>query len=101
MNGRMRGTKHISSNNRNGREFIFIYVRYLLEDTSNAMNFLRTQIVTLKKRYLKNLVIFFQNYFKNIQWYHVALDSIELKIYKPNPPKITRKSPRKYFSCYL
>ena len=49
MDGRMKWAKHISSKNLNGSGFILIYIRYLLEDTSNAMNFLHTQIVTLKR----------------------------------------------------
>ena len=35
----MPGTKYISINNHNGKEFIFNLNRYLTEDTSNTMNF--------------------------------------------------------------
>ena len=52
--GRIRGTKYISCNNLDGREFIFKLNRYLTEDSSNAKNCLRTQIALLNKKSLKN-----------------------------------------------
>ena len=36
-------------------EFLFKLNRYLIEDTPNAMNFIRTQICSLNKRSLKNI----------------------------------------------
>ena len=36
-------------------EFLFKLNRYLIEDTPDAMNFIRTQICSLNKRSLKNI----------------------------------------------
>ena len=53
------------------------------------MDLLRTQIALLNNKYLKNVASFLYDeiirshaIFKYIQCYHVALRSIELKIYK-------------------
>lgn len=48
MYGRMRETKYISSISVSGLGFIFKVNKYLFEDTSNGMNRLRTEIVSLK-----------------------------------------------------
>lgn len=57
-----------------------------------------TPIASLNKKYLKNIAGFLNDeilrltcYYKYIQWYHAALDSIESKIYKPDAPKFKRR----------
>ena len=50
-----RGIKDKGFNQRSGREFLFKLNRYLTEDTSNAMNFIRTQISALNKLSLKDI----------------------------------------------
>ena len=46
--------KYQTVNERSGGEFLFKLNRYLIEDTPNAMNFIRAQICSLNKRSLKN-----------------------------------------------
>lgn len=48
-------TKYISCNNLNGKGFIFNLNEYLIDDTNNAMNTLRTQITSLNKKSLRNI----------------------------------------------
>ena len=104
MHDRMRGTKYISFSNHKGTEFIVKLCRYLIEDTSNAMNFLKS--VSLNKKYLKNIGSFLSEemlrlpfHFTHIQLCHTALDSIESKIYIQEPPKIKRKAPE--YICHV
>ena len=101
MYDRMQRTKHISSNSLHCLKFIFKLNRYLIEDTSNVINFLCTQIVSLNKKYLKNVVNFLSEqilrsscHFRYIRWYHAELDSIESKVCKPEPPEIKWKAPK-------
>ena len=47
------GELNISRNNLYGREFILKRNRYLIENSSIAMDFLRTQIASLNKKSLK------------------------------------------------
>lgn len=95
MYGRVLGTIYISHDNLNGREFIFNLGRYVIEDNCNAMKSLHTQIATLNKKALKNIASYLSDEilrlpcnFKNIQWYHPALNSIDSKIYNIDPRKI-------------
>ena len=71
----MRGVKYISFYSLNGKEFIFNLNRYLIEDTSNAMNVLHTQIALFNKISLQNKASFvchelinLKYNFKYIQW---------------------------------
>ena len=48
--GRIGGTDNIFSNSLKVRKFIFKLNRYLIEDISNVMNFLRTQIPSINKK---------------------------------------------------
>ena len=80
MHGRMQGTNYISSNNLNGREFIFNVDRCLIGKTSNAMNVLHTQIASLNNRSLKSIaggrVLRFPPSFKYLQCYHAVLQTL-------------------------
>ena len=76
---RMRGTKYISFNNLSGRRFVFNLYIYLTEVAKNALNYLHTQVASLDKKSLKNIVCG-SGYFKYIQWYNAALDSNESKL---------------------
>lgn len=75
----MRGTKYISFNNLSGRRFVFNLYIYLTEVAKNALNYLHTQVASLDKKSLKNIVCG-SGYFKYIQWYNAALDSNESKL---------------------
>ena len=55
MHGRMWRTNYISSNDLNGREFIFNVDRYLIGGTRNAINVLYTQIASLNEKSLKSI----------------------------------------------
>ena len=95
MYGRVRGTIYVSRNNINGREFIFNIDRYVIEDSCNVIKFLPTQITSQNKKLLKNIASCLSNEililpcnFKNIQWYNPASNSIDSKLYKPDPRKI-------------
>ena len=76
---RMWGTKYISFNNLSGRRFVFNLYIYLTEVAKNALNYLHTQVASLDKKSLKNIVCG-SGYFKYIQWYNAALDSTESKL---------------------
>lgn len=56
----------------------YIYI-YLTEVAKNALNYLHTQVASLYKKSLKNIVCG-SGYFKYIQWYNAALDSNESKL---------------------
>ena len=56
----------------------YIYI-YLIEVAKNALNYLHTQVASLEKKSLKNIVCG-SCYFKYIQWYNAALDSTESKL---------------------
>ena len=84
-----------------GREFIVSPNRYLTEDIKNAINVLLTQVTSLNMKPLKNTGSFLNNEIlrlfsdlKHIQCYHAALDSTESGIFKPDPSKIKRKTPK-------
>ena len=73
----------------------------MTEDIKNAINLLLTQVTSLNIKPLKNTGSFLNNeilrlfcHLKHIQCYHAALDSTESGIFKPDPSKIKRKTPK-------
>ena len=76
----------------------------LINDIKNALNFIRTSICCLKKSELKRLADMITDTlassplnFPFSQWYSVALDIIDCRLYKPKPPKKKKHRPRSNF----
>ena len=66
----------------------------LVHDIKNALNFIRTSLSSLKKSELKRLADMITDIlssspldFPFSQWYSVALDMIDCRLYKPKPEK--------------
>ena len=88
--------------NQDYKHFIANLNDWLINDLSNAPNRLRISFSTMKKKHLKIVADYINDFiadqdenFLHIQWYIIALDIIESKLYKP-PPEIMKKSVPKY-----
>lgn len=53
----MKAMKYETANHLSSREFLFEISRYLMEDTPNAINFMKTQGKALNKLYLNLLPV--------------------------------------------
>ena len=76
-------------------EFIFKLKRHFIETTRNAKNYLQTQIASVNKKSLRNIVRFLSDEILRLSYEKFN------KFYKPDPSKIKRETTRNYLPCYI
>ena len=69
-------------------EFIFKLKRHFIETTRNAKNYLQTQIASVNKKSLRNIVRFLSDEILRLSYEKFN------KFYKPDPSKIKRETTR-------
>ena len=86
----------------NYKQFIINLNNYLKDDLPNALNYIRVSLASIKKRHLKQIADHTNDFFNDQnseffynQWYLMALNVIETKLFK-EPKKIIKISILKY-----
>ena len=95
-----RGLAHKFNRSLSPNEFISKFKYHLQNKLPETPNFSRTQLLSMKKSNLKKTVALLNDNLNNTnnsvysQWYLMAMDIIDSKIFKP-PPVIKKKTPPK------
>ena len=84
------------------KQFLENFSNQLNNSIRNAANYIRVVLSSMKKKHMKELACHFREIlegegddYSSLQWYMIALDIIETRLYKPPPEKPKRK-PSKY-----